>query len=276
LIEGARCNIIARMTNRLLVRLSSFALLAVFASCGGGQSTVDRIEGACLRNDECAATQFCLLGMCGTADGTAPLDVAEVNAEQWFSEPEGSCSYDTECGPWMCFDGQCVPPQQTNRAMLARQEFRYFDGSCNFSSDCGPWSCADGWCTQPGYASDSAILAPDEDPPVGVSCLSDNQCPEDADCVFPGQCVAGAAVEPMTFADVAALDWYLNSDGSCTADTECGPHLCEGGWCAPAELLGYETPLRNEIFFFDGSCSEEEHCGPWTCSGGWCHEPSRL
>ncbi len=263
------------MTHRLLACLSSFAFLALLSSCGGGQATIEQIEGACLRSDECPGNEYCVLGMCGSADGAAALDVSEVNAEQWFAS-DGYCTYDTECGPWLCFDGFCVSPEETNRPMLPRDEFRYFDGSCNFSSDCGPWSCADGWCTQPGYSSPSAILAPDENPPVGVSCLSDNQCPVDADCVFPGQCIAGAASESMTFADVAALEWYSNSDGACTSDVECGPHVCEGGWCAPAELLGYETPTRSDFFFFDGSCSEEEHCGPWTCRDGWCNDPSRL
>lgn len=217
------------------------------------------------------------MGVCSSANGLDSLDVSEINASQWFTYEDGSCSYDTDCGPWMCEDGVCVAFNETERHVPGRREFRYFDGSCNFSSDCGPWSCADGWCTEPGYESPSSLRAPDENPPSGISCLSDNQCPEGGDCLFPGQCVAGAADERMTFVDVAAREWFANDDGSCTGDTECGPHVCHDGRCSAPELVGVDLPERSEFHFFDASCSDDEHCGPWNCDdSGWCQHPDRT
>lgn len=247
-------------------------------ACGGGQSGELWVEGACLRNDECDDGKICLAGACTERDGESPLDVSLLNASQWFVYEDGTCAYDDECGPWVCDDGGCADHDTAGRTPPSHDEFRYFDGSCNYRSDCGPWTCANGWCTQPGYASPNAILAPDEDPPIGVSgsCLSDNSCPEGADCVYPGHCVAGAASETMTFADVAAPEWFANDDGTCALDTECGPHSCVDGNCTAPELAGLPLPTRASFFFFDGSCSEEEHCGPWNCVDGWCKDPDRL
>ena len=253
-----------------------FALALALFGCGGAQPAFESIDGACLRNDACSGGELCVLGMCKLADGSLSLDLSGINAAQWFVYDDGQCSYDTDCGPWMCSEGACVAPNDTNRPTPAHAEFRYFDGSCNLTTDCGPWSCADGWCTQPGFESPSALGAPDASPPSGVSCLSDNQCPEDADCMFPGQCVAGAASERMTFADVAAREWFDNDDGSCTGDNECGPHVCDDGWCIAPEFAGIDLPGRSDFFFFDGSCSEDEHCDPWVCDeAGWCQHPDR-
>jgi hypothetical protein len=254
------------------------ALALIVVGCGGGQSGDAWVEGACLRNDECDRGSICLAGACAERSGEEPLDVSQLNASQWFTNEDGSCQYDDQCGPWVCHEGVCTTYVDAERTPLSHDSFRYFDGSCNFRTDCGAWTCADGWCTQPGFASPSATLAPDEAPPIGVgsSCLSDNTCPEEADCVYPGLCIAGAANETMTFADVAAPEWFTNPDGSCVADTECGPHSCVDGRCTAPELADLPLPERSSFFFFDGSCSDEEHCGPWSCVDGWCKDPDRL
>ena len=258
--------------------LAALAATILLAACAGGAgSRAPAGPDTCLDHEDCGGSRICVLGTCSTADPEAPVDVSEINAAQWFQDPSGGCAYDNDCGPWMCFHGVCVPPQEANRPMLSRGTYRYWDTSCLTNSDCGPWICADGWCTQPGFVSPDAESAPVA--PVassGTSCLADNQCPEEADCVFPGYCQADAAEQTMTFVELGAINWYANGDGSCLDDTECGPHACEAGWCVAQDMTDRPRPPRRNFFYYDASCSDDSHCGTWVCRGGWCHDPAYL
>lgn len=256
-----------------LVSACVFAAL-VGACSGSGTADDDWRSGACLKHEDCAASELCILGRCSSDAGTEPVDVSAIQAAQWFADSDGYCEFDNECGPWMCFHGECVVPEVANRRMLPAGEYRYWDTSCYAADDCGPWICADGWCTQPGFVSPQATLAPHAAPPGGTTCLGDNECPEEADCVFPGYCQANAQDQTMTFVELGAIAWYSNPDGACTVDTQCGPHACVDGWCVAQDLTDRERPTRGELFYYDASCSDDSHCGSWVCRDGWCNDPA--
>ncbi len=241
---------------------------------GGPRGAAEWRSYVCGKHEQCRAGHACVVGRCEAGRLDEAMDVSEINASQWFVYGDGSCDYDNECGPWMCFEGVCATPETTHRPMLPRRNFRYWDTSCHVSDDCGPWECADGWCTQPGFVSPYASIPESvAETTDGGHCLGDNECDAGADCVFPGRCRLGAADELMTFADIEGPDWYARGDGSCTGDHECGPHACHGGWCVAQELAGRPRQTRDAYFYYDASCSSEDQCGAWTCSDGWCRDP---
>lgn len=249
--------------------------LALLVACSGPDAVDESwAEDACLKHEDCRSNEACVLGECVAGALDEPTDVSDVLAQQWFTYEDGSCSYDNECGPWMCFAEVCVEPERASRPMLPRRDYRYWDTSCYLADDCGAWICADGWCTQPGFVSPSAVLAPHSDPETGTSCLGDNECPEGADCVFPGICRPLAAAEQMTFAELGGLTWYADSDGACASDSECGPHACVDGFCVAQELADRPRPVRRDFFYYDASCSTDDHCGSWVCIDGWCNDPA--
>lgn len=261
------------------------ALLLSLAACGGGNTTTAPAETpptgeSCLEHADCPSGVACVLGVCGRADFNAPMDVSGIDASQWFTYSDGTCVFDDDCGPWMCGDNfVCVLPRTAGRVMPPRRDFRFWDTSCSVNTDCGSsWVCSNGWCTDPIYASNAygseTGYEDDYDYDDG-SCLSDLDCGYEEDCVNPGVCEYGAGDQVMTFADIDATNWYTNY-GSCSADTDCGPHACWQGTCTPQEETNRARPLRREILYYDGSCSQNTDCGPWKCVSGWCRDPEYL
>ena len=109
----------------------------------------------CSTHSECSPGNFCQYpGTCVPGDGSVEFDSSGMPASTWFANPDGSCTYDDECGPWMCSTaGQCDTPQAVGRSMQSSSQYYYDDSSCNSDSECGAWICSNGWCTEPGYAS---------------------------------------------------------------------------------------------------------------------------
>lgn len=252
------------------------ALLLLGGCASPAPERPDWVDGACLKHDDCRGDNLCVVGVCEPASADGPVALEDVAASQWFSDPDGFCSFDNECGPWLCVHDECVPPSTDDRQLPPLSAFRYWDTSCVAAADCGPWLCADGWCTQPGFVSPNATLATVTAPPGERSCLGDNECPENADCVYPGYCRANAADEPMSFTELGASAWYSNSDASCVNDNECGPHACVDGWCVSQEYGDRERPPRSNFFYYDASCSTDASCGTWVCADGFCQDPNHF
>lgn len=253
--------------------------LALALACSGRSAREqDWPERTCLAHADCdTADSACVLGACVPGALYERMDVAPILAQQWFANPDGTCAYDEECGPWMCAAGQCVTPDQAGRQMPARAEFRYWDTSCLRDEDCGAWTCLSGWCTEPAYGNpygSGGLVGTGFGSGTGTSCLGDSECAEGADCVWPGVCRDGAAGELMTFSELADVNWFANPDGTCATDAECGPLACELGYCVAQEYTDRARPLRSDFFYYDASCSTDDQCGPWLCVGGWCNDPA--
>lgn len=260
------------MTRRILVL--TLAMLALVA-CGGTRALpwdVGAID--CATHEQCDADEACVMGACVGGRLGEPMSVEDVTAAQWYRYDDGSCSFDEDCGPWVCSEGECVSPRTADVALPARSEFAFWDLSCRASADCGSWYCVEGFCQAPTRISPQAQIATAVvDVGSGDACLGDDQCGDDGECVWPGYCYEGRGDEPMTWADIPSTAMRFYVDGSCNFDTDCGPHVCLDGWCRPHELAGRNVPLRRDLRFFDGSCIDSLDCGPWECHDGYCREP---
>ena len=233
------------------------------------------IAGPCLRHDACPTGQACVMGACVAADLDAPASVDALEATAWFDSRSGVCEWDDACGPWACHQGACVAPSTAGITPPARRALSYYDLSCRTQSDCGPWVCADGWCHAPGRIGPDAALPTDEaGVGTGVTCLSDDECGRGQECVHSGYCHVGRGGEPMTFIELGRR-FRRYGDGSCNADTDCGPEVCHAGWCMPREVAGATVRTRADYRFYDSSCLEDQDCFGWTCEDGWCEDPTR-
>lgn len=263
-------------------RVTHFAFCAalVAAACSGRGPLDDPWaldEGACERHDDCDDGAACVERVCIDGAADAPLALAGVEASVWFDDPNGTCRWDSECGPWACVDRRCVAPETTDRyASVQRTDFVWWDGSCRTGADCGPWLCADNFCVAPGHVAPSAAPGVDPVPTGTVTCLADEMCPDGFDCVSPGRCVEGVADEPMTYFDIDATPFVTYDDGSCNYDADCGPWTCHEGWCMRPEYAGRDTLTRGDLRWFDGSCSGDADCGSWICVREFCADPDRF
>ena len=135
-------------TNRHLIFLFLLLLgfLELFVTACAGRNENRHRRGHCAQHSQCRENQACIMGTCESGRLNEPIAYGEIFAEQWFSFPDGRCSSDMQCGPWICEADQCVTPEQTTRDLPNRSELSYFDGSCNTNEDCGSWGCYEGWC----------------------------------------------------------------------------------------------------------------------------------
>jgi len=263
---------------RLALVAATCALVALACT---GRGPIDDpwalTEGACDRHDHCADGEACIERACVRGALDDPLTMAEVDASVWFADPSGACRWDSECGPWACEDGACVAPETTARyGDLRRSDLRWWDGSCQSADDCGGLLCADDFCVAVGHVAPTAEPGVDPPPTGGLTCLSDEMCPDGADCVSPGWCVDGVVDDPMTWHDIDAASFAAHDDGSCNYDADCGPWVCHEGWCMRPEYAGHDVPTRGDFRWFDSSCSGDADCGEWLCVREFCTAPDRV
>ncbi len=261
------------MTRRTLVL--TLALFAPLVACGGTRALPWDVGALdCAMHEQCDDGEACVMGTCTGGRLREPMSVEDITATQWYRHDDGSCRFDEDCGPWVCDEGACVSPEAAGITLPPRADFAFWDLSCRASDDCGDWYCIEGFCNAPDRLSPqarptTAVI----DTGSGSACLGDDDCGSNGECVWPGYCHTGRSDEPMTWDDIPATATTVYADMSCNYDTDCGPHVCDDGWCRPHELAGRSVPLRGDLEFFDGSCIDYLDCGPWECRNGYCREP---
>lgn len=109
---------------------------------------------SCTMNSQCGPGSACVQpGTCQSGLLMMPMNVESITASGHYTNLDGKCEYDNECGPWMCSTfGYCSSPDGVGRVMQSYESYTYFDTSCLTDNDCGGWTCITGWCTDPNYA----------------------------------------------------------------------------------------------------------------------------
>ncbi len=255
-------------------QLASFAILilALPACRAGYQQPWYAETDECFEHADCGL-QLCLEARCAPRAADGPLSAPAPAALP------ASCRFDHECLGWVCVDGACAEPVAAGMPRPRHSEVRFWDGSCLAHADCGPRVCASGWCADPDRIGPTARFPEGPEGRTGDRvCISDAQCDEGSDCVYPGLCVAGADAEPFAFSEVEwTLDAATYPDGSCNLDADCVGRVCATGWCLPADVArGLALPRRGELLYADGSCGGDADCGPWRCVDRWCRAPERV
>lgn len=263
------------------LHLAALALLVAGTVAGCGRGPIDDPwalgEGGCDRHDDCDDRAACVDRVCVPGALDRPLALAHVDASPWFANEDGTCCWDTDCGPWACVDDRCAPPETTDRYADRRQgDLRWWDGSCRTADDCGGLLCADAFCTAVGHAGPTAEPGFDPQPTSDRSCVADEMCPDGQECVHPGRCADGVGGEPISYLDIDGAPYFAWDDGSCNYDSDCGPWVCHTGWCMRPEYAGVPTPDHADIRWFDGSCTGDDDCGAWICVREFCEDPARF
>ena len=261
------------------VSFSFFLILAFLGlqACGGvrespnhSSNTVLTTNGqSCLGDSDCAGGECIMPGICHSNRGSENMTFADIDPASWFVYGDGSCNYEADCGPHVCQSGWCVPLERTNRPIPLRREFEYYDSSCSTNAHCPiglGWTCQEGWCQSPQNQNQNRSGGNSQ------TCLGDGDC-GGGECIMPGICQSNRGSEYMTFADIEPTSWLVYADGSCNYDGDCGPHVCQSGWCRPLEQTNRSVPTRSEFEYYDSSCTDNAHCPigrGWSCQEGWC------
>ncbi len=266
----------------------------------------------CAVDDECPIEgSACVYpGVCSADAADLPFNFSELLNGPWSSE-HSSCDHDTDCGPWICVNAACIPPEEFLPSVPANHEIRYADASCRSGDDCGIWVCQNGYCHDPnrhrssfdlvatfstdtldgtstlfgtgvggglfGTATGGALVQPSGTGGAlqgyAQRCSQQVECASGAACVPPGTCVVGADILPMDVSGLNAPQWFTNVDGSCASDPDCGPWICHNGTCAEPASVGFVMQEARQYRFYDTSCSSTSDCGAWVCQDGWCTRP---
>ena len=111
-------------------------------------------QQTCLSHSDCAPGSGCINpGVCVPGVLAQQMTFADLPAANYFTYTDGSCNYDTDCGPWACVSGWCTTPETAGRPVYPRANYAYYDTSCGGPQDCGALSCIQGWCRSPQFAS---------------------------------------------------------------------------------------------------------------------------
>ena len=111
-------------------------------------------QSSCLSHAECPSGAACVEpGVCRAGAMAQMITFADINASPYFAYTDGSCNYDTDCGPWACMAGWCTTPEAAGRPIYPRANYTYYDTSCGAPTDCGALQCIDGWCRSAQFAN---------------------------------------------------------------------------------------------------------------------------
>ncbi|MBM4356148.1 MAG: hypothetical protein FJ109_20545, partial [Deltaproteobacteria bacterium] len=201
----------------------------------------------CTKDDECAAGEQCLDGMClptgpemCETDADCPEGMVCVDAA-CETAPE-TCETDADCPEgWSCLDGMCVPNQSP-------------EPTCATSADCAEGQdCIKGYCMQ----HEEGLCDADDDCAEGEVCAwhscmpAEEFCTEDADCAAYESC----QMDCVMYA-------YAEEGGM---SEECQQDL---GFCYP-DMAKVEVPQECVDFCAHvGPCIEEGSSEPSEGGGG--------
>ena len=119
-------------------------------SGSGAGGLLQSTQPTCSEQSQCNAGSACVPpGVCVVGADVLPMDVSSLNASQWYTNGDGSCADDADCGPWVCHNQTCAEPASVGFIMLQARQYRYYDTSCTSDPECGAWVCSRGWCTRP-------------------------------------------------------------------------------------------------------------------------------
>jgi len=108
-----------------------------------------RTTRTCLADTDCGGDTCVYPGFCYVGVGHLPMTFADIQDLGYGLRADGTCDYDDDCGPRICYENRCVPAEHTPIDPRLRRDYSYYDGSCNQPSDCHGWDCVRGWCRDP-------------------------------------------------------------------------------------------------------------------------------
>lgn len=272
--------------------IRSLALLAALTAgiaCGGASSAPDGLGDTCARHAQCPDGRFCVEARC-ERDGSAPVDAEGWAAATYFVDDDGYCSFDHECGPWVCDDGSCVSPEAAGRPLPARRDFAYWDTSCRDVAHCpDDWVCVRGWCADAAYAPDVA----DDEMLMLLGAV-------DGDGGFVEDVLIGEAFDGEFWLDDDTA-WLDDAGGlgiggvgvggggvvdvgppTCLYDDACGPgeDCLAPGVCTPdvgdEPMTWADVAMDTHYAMDDGACTGDLDCGGFVCSYGYCEPPEYV